>query len=127
MSTTFFRSNQENAYSKSEKCHDGVGPFLLRSLIDGKPNRYSLMFIHDDIVPPGSSFGLHTHHDGEGAEEWYICLSGKGTISHDGVDSPFKPGDVGVAYEGGTHGVRNTGTEDLRFLVINVNPNLAEK
>lgn len=127
MNTTFFINNQIKPYNKSEKCHGGVGPFLFRGLTEGAPNNLALRFVHDDIIPPGSTFGLHTHHDGDDAEEWYICLSGEGTMTNDGQDHPFRPGDAAVCYENGTHGVRNTGKEDLRILVLNINPGLAKK
>jgi len=114
--TTLFVNNQDNVYREYEKCHGGEGRFLFRDLIEGVGAKRSVEYIHDDIIPPGSTFGLHTHNDG--GEEWYICLSGNGIMTNDGKDYEMKAGDVSVCYAMGTHGIRNTGRENMRILVI---------
>ena len=100
-------------------CHGGKGPWYFKDLLDGISERNIIQYIHDDILPPGSEFGIHGHQaDGKSDEEWYLCLSGRGTMILDGKAVPFQPGDINVCRNGGSHGIVNDGDQDLRFLVI---------
>ncbi|MBN2712849.1 MAG: cupin domain-containing protein [Planctomycetes bacterium] len=117
--TTLFVNNQKLEYDYNEGCHGGGGPFKLRDLIGSVKEKGLLRFIHDDIVLPGSSFGDHRH-DAEGYEEWYLCLSGHGVMTCDGAEYPMGPGDISPCFKGGSHGVTNTGVEDMRILVIGI-------
>ena len=119
--TTLFVDNSGNRYKERENCHDGTGPFRVRDLMAGVPDKLSIRFIHDDIIPPGSTFGVHGHTEPQ-SEEWYICLAGEGIMTNDDVDREMKPGDISVCYNGGSHGIRNTGQEDMRILVISGQP-----
>lgn len=100
-------------------CHGGKGSWYIKDLLNGISERNIIQFIHDDILPPGSAFGVHDHPvEGAMDEEWYLCLSGKGTMILDGEEVPFQTGDINVCRNGGSHGIYNDGDEDLRFLVI---------
>ena len=120
--TTLFVNNQNDQYRKCEACHGGSGPFLLKDVIGKVKEKQFIKYLHDDIIPPGSTFGDHAHNGDEPFEEWYFCLSGDGVMSQDGQDYAMKPGDISVCFNGGSHGIRNTGKEDLRILVIGVSP-----
>jgi hypothetical protein len=126
--TTAFINNQNNKYSECEKCHGGVGKLLLRDLTNGLSNRLQLKFMHDDILKPGTTFGMHCHGPKEDSyaqeqmEEWYVCLSGEGVMINEGKEYPMKAGDASVCYFNGTHGIKNTGKEDMRILVLNIKP-----
>lgn len=124
--TTAFVPGHAKSYIHYDSCHGGVGPFQLRDLIMESPRKQFIRYIHDDIVPPGSSFGEHSHISDAPFEEWYLCLDGEGIMTLDDKDYPFKPGDTTVCFAGGRHGVRNTGSQDLRLLVIAVGPPPAE-
>ena len=76
-----------------------------------------LRFIHDDILPPGVTVGVHEH---TGDEEYYYILSGEGVMILDGERIPVRPGDITAVYPGGSHGLENTGEGDLRMIVISV-------
>ena len=109
---------REHAYMESP-CHGGKGPWYFKDMLDGISRRDIIQYIHDDILPPGSEFGIHEHASGGGPdEEWYLCLSGRGTMILDGERVPFEPGDINVCRNGGSHGIINDGGQDLRFLVI---------
>ena len=56
--TTELIENHNQAYQRHEKCHGGEGPIMLKDLIGAQKKK---QFIHDDIVPPGSTFGFHQH------------------------------------------------------------------
>lgn len=68
------------------------------------------------ILPPGKeSFVPHTH---EREEEWLYILSGNGTAEIDGEEIPVSAGDfMGFTAPSVVHHLRNTGSEDLVYLM----------
>jgi len=118
MKTTENLKAQKHVFHE-KPCHGGKGSWYYKDMLDGISERDVIQYIHDDILPPGSEFGVHRHGiNGKYDEEWYLCLSGKGTMILDGESVPFEPGDINVCRNGGSHGIVNDGSEDLRFLVI---------
>lgn len=67
-------------------------------------------------IPPGrESFVYHSH---EREEEWLYILSGSGTAEIDGADYAVGPGDfMGFPTPSVAHHLRNTGREDLVYLM----------
>jgi hypothetical protein len=120
MKTTEFGKAKKHQFF-SEPCHGGKGAWYFKDYIDSLDKDHSVVkFIHDDILPPGSTFGIHEHKvpDDQLFEEWYLCLSGHGIMILDSVQHPFGEGDINVCRSGGSHGVENTGDTDMRLLVI---------
>ncbi|MFI9227708.1 cupin domain-containing protein [Streptomyces rimosus] len=98
-----------------------------------------LVFFHEVTVPPGAVEGTHRH---IGSEELYYVVSGTGTAyMSDGDDPttaayplverpvfgigpvkcrelPVKPGSVLYTKSGGVHGIRNPGSEPLKFVAF---------
>jgi mannose-6-phosphate isomerase-like protein (cupin superfamily) len=98
-----------------------------------------LVFFHEVTVPPGAVEGTHRH---IGSEELYYIVSGTGTAyMADGDDPttasyplverplygldpvmcrelPVRPGSVIYTKSGGVHGIRNPGTEPLKFVAF---------
>ena len=68
-------------------------------------------------LPPGGLSGEHLH---TRTEEVYIVLAGGGRIILDGRPSPVRAGDVVLTGLGVRHGLLNTGTEPLSWLVVEV-------
>jgi mannose-6-phosphate isomerase-like protein (cupin superfamily) len=66
-------------------------------------------------VPPGGLSGEHLH---TRTEEIYFVVSGRGEVLLNGTPQPVRPGSVVLTGIGSTHGLRNTGTTDLDWLVI---------
>ncbi|GAA2135520.1 hypothetical protein GCM10009760_14160 [Kitasatospora kazusensis] len=66
-------------------------------------------------VPAGGVSGEHLH---TRTEEVYVLLAGRGEITLDGRPVPVRAGDAVLTGLGTTHGLRNTGTEPLEWLVI---------
>jgi mannose-6-phosphate isomerase-like protein (cupin superfamily) len=62
------------------------------------------------VLPPQASIGYHAH---QGTAEIVYVLSGQGTVNDDGVESPIEAGQCQYCPNGHSHGVKNTGTEDL--------------
>lgn len=77
-----------------------------------------IRFIDLSVLAPGADIGVHTH--AADNEELYIVISGKGLMVLDGRQFEVGPGHVIVNRPGGTHGLRNTGAEELRIVVIEV-------
>jgi mannose-6-phosphate isomerase-like protein (cupin superfamily) len=98
----------------------------------------SLVFFHEVTVPPGAVEGTHQH---IGTEELYYVVSGTGfayvgagtpgtdnlpTVERSiyGLDTqpckevPVSPGKVIFTKSGGIHGIRNPGTEPLKFVAF---------
>lgn len=76
----------------------------------------SVLFNGDKIMmgrlEPGASIGIHTHED---SCEVYYYLSGSGKCYYDGAWEPAKPGCAHFCPKGHTHGLKNTGDEDLVY------------
>lgn len=99
----------------------------------------SLVFFHEVTIPPGTVEGTHQH---IGTEELYYIVSGQGVAyigEHDdpataGLPSvqrwiyglgtkpckevPVKPGSVIFTKSGGIHGIRNPGSDPLKFVAF---------
>lgn len=119
MKTTEFAKAKPHEFH-STPCHGGKGAWYFKDYISGMSKENPIVrFVHDDILPPGSEFGVHEHSNSEmNVEEWYLCLSGQGTMILDGEKVPFGEGDINVCRNGGSHGVINSGDKDMRILVF---------
>ncbi|HJN18044.1 MAG TPA: cupin domain-containing protein [Armatimonadota bacterium] len=114
--TTLIRNHDDMPTSAIDGCHDGVGEILCTTVMGGADDR-RLNFMHDDILPPGTSIGVHTH---EADEEYYYILTGTGIMTLDDARHSVGPGTITAVYPGGNHGLENTGDEDMRIIVFSV-------
>jgi quercetin dioxygenase-like cupin family protein len=67
------------------------------------------------ILHPGSSIGCHQH---VGNVEIYYVLKGEGIFTLNGESSPIHAGQAGSMDSGDTHGIENTGSEDMVISAI---------
>lgn len=75
-------------------------------------------------LPPGAASGVHLH---SRTEQFDYVVSGHGCMTINGTDHPIAAGDLITTCLGTRHGIRNTGTEDLIWLVVEVSgPGMAE-
>ena len=74
-----------------------------------------IQFVHDDILPPGTTIGEHSH---IGNEEIYFIVDGEGTLILDGVQHSVSSGDISLCRSGHSHGLINSGKTDMRLLVV---------
>lgn len=72
------------------------------------------LFAHN-ILKPGTSIGYHKH---EGDFEAYYFIKGEGTFDDNGKKSPVKAGELALIAVGESHGIENTGKEDLEFIAL---------
>ena len=68
-------------------------------------------------LEPGASEGDHAHAQPE-IEEFYLVLSGHGTMHLDDRSYDLSAGDSVLAPPQASRGVTNTGAEQLRVLVV---------
>jgi mannose-6-phosphate isomerase-like protein (cupin superfamily) len=119
--TTFLKKRIGMRHQPLENCHDGKGALDWVEVLDHNDlNQKGLNFVHDDILPPGVSIGNHKH---TGDEEYYYIVSGNGIMTLDQQRFEVSSGDITAVYPGGTHGLENTGSEDLRIIVISAKIN----
>lgn len=93
--------------------HGGQGPYFRRTLLDEVPSS-AFRYVRDITVPPGSIIGEHPH---LGEDEIFFIISGTGVIVVDGEERVVGPGTAVLTLSGSVHGIRNEGSEDLRFFV----------
>lgn len=68
------------------------------------------------IIPPGHSIGMHAH--GPDAEIYYMLSGELVSISPDGGEEQFLPGDAMLTGGGDSHSVRNDADKDAKMLAI---------
>jgi len=64
---------------------------------------------------PGQEHSLHAH---AGLDKLYLVLEGSGVFLLEGRDLPMRSGELLVAPEGISHGIRNTGQGKLLVLAV---------
>jgi mannose-6-phosphate isomerase-like protein (cupin superfamily) len=114
--TTYLKRHDAMHTGPLPNCHDGEGALDYTVVLDGSdaPGRH-LKFMHDDVLAPGVTIGLHTHVDDE---EYYYILEGRGVMTLDGERFEVQTGDITAVYPGGEHGLENTSDADLRMIVV---------
>jgi mannose-6-phosphate isomerase-like protein (cupin superfamily) len=108
-------TRSKNTFKKISKCHDGIGAIIFREVFSKNDFRSKLEFLHETEILPNSTIGYHAH---EGNEEIYYIISGKGIMVVDSEEREVKAGDAIVTYGGSSHGLINTGDENLKILVF---------
>ncbi len=63
-------------------------------------------------LPPGASIGTHQH---DHEDEVYLILSGTGILSDGATETRVTAGEAILTGRGGSHAVRNDGTEALEI------------
>ena len=102
MQTTFLRKKSDMPAKDTDRCHHGRGAGHWTGVLDGEaPGGKRLRFIHDDILPPGTSIGIHRHTNDQ---EYYYVVSGGGIMTLDGQEYEITAGGVAAVLPGGYHG-----------------------
>ena len=91
--------------------HNGGGQTVGYSFFKKVP-KLALVF-RKRALKPGSGIGYHEQKE----DEIYYVLSGRGTMTID--DKPFAvgPGDAVLTRPGSSHGLKQTGAEDLVIMI----------
>jgi mannose-6-phosphate isomerase-like protein (cupin superfamily) len=91
--------------------HKGGGQTVGYSFFRNAPG-LKLVF-RKRALKPGSAIGYHEQHE----DEIYYVLSGRGVMKLDGKDVEVAPGTAILTRPGSSHGIRQTGKEDLVILI----------
>jgi mannose-6-phosphate isomerase-like protein (cupin superfamily) len=91
--------------------HDGGGMTIGYSFFSKVP-KLSLVF-RKRSFHPGSGIGYHEQHE----DEIYYVLSGRGEMTVDGKKFDVTPGTAVLTRPGSSHGLKQTGNEDLVILI----------
>lgn len=97
--------------TQMEKMRGGNGTVELTQLLPERPKRLKA-FNHVRLAP-GCSIGFHGH---EGETEIYYFMSGSGRVRDDDTFYNVKAGDAMSTTSGHSHGVENTGNEDMEII-----------
>ncbi|HEX2217203.1 MAG TPA: cupin domain-containing protein [Gemmatimonadales bacterium] len=110
------RSNLGRVELAQIRAHGGEGLIRFARLADRGSMAGGCNFIDLAELPPGTSIGRHTHAETE--EEFYLVLQGRGEMTRNGETFAVEPGDLIRNPPGGTHSLRNTGSEELKIFVF---------
>jgi mannose-6-phosphate isomerase-like protein (cupin superfamily) len=91
--------------------HDGGGQTIGYSFFKTMPG-LKLVF-RKRALKPGSAIGYHEQKE----DEIYYVLSGRGTMTIDGKSFEIGPGTAVLTRPGSSHGLKQTGNEDLVILI----------
>ncbi|MGH9372615.1 MAG: cupin domain-containing protein, partial [Vicinamibacterales bacterium] len=76
------------------------------------------MVFRKRALKPGSGIGYHRQKE----DEIYYVLSGRGLMTIDGKTFEVGPGTAILTRPGSSHGLKQTGTEDLVILINYLQP-----
>ncbi|MFN0086780.1 MAG: cupin domain-containing protein [Blastocatellia bacterium] len=65
------------------------------------------------VLHPGAAIGYHLQKE----YEVYYILGGSGVMQMNGQEFPVKPGDGILTYPGSSHGLKQTGKDDLVLMI----------
>ena len=109
----------EREVKSVERAYGGAGHITIEPLLDEAAMGKAGRLFAKVVVKPSCEVGHHEHH---GEVEAYYILSGTGMYDDNGKAIAVQPGDVLFCPDGNGHGIKNTGTEDLVFIALIVNP-----
>ena len=91
--------------------HNGGGQTVGYSFFDKTPNMHFVF--RKRALKPGSGIGYHEQHE----DEVYYVLSGRGVMTLDDKPIDVGPGTAILTRPGSSHGLKQTGNEDLVVLI----------
>lgn len=91
--------------------HDGGGRSTGYSFFEKAPG-FKFVF-RKRVLHPGAAIGYHLQKE----DEIYYVLSGTGVMQMNGREFPVKAGDAILTRPGSSHGLRQTGRDDLILIV----------
>jgi mannose-6-phosphate isomerase-like protein (cupin superfamily) len=94
---------------EKEKMRDGEGTVSFVHFTDCG-NEKNIRMLAELTLPPGASIGNHRH---DAETEYFLIVSGSGTVNDNGIERSIKAGDAVITGNGASHSVKNTGTVPL--------------
>jgi len=98
--------------AKSEPgTHNGGGQTIGYSFFDKTPGMHFVF--RKRVLKPGAGIGYHEQHE----DEVYYVLSGRGVMTLDDKPINVEPGTAILTRPGSSHGLEQTGDQDLVILI----------
>ena len=98
--------------AKSEPgTHNGGGQTIGYSFFDKTPGMHFVF--RKRVLKPGAGIGYHEQHE----DEVYYVLSGRGVMTLDDEPINVEPGTAILTRPGSSHGLKQTGDQDLVILI----------
>ena len=97
-----------------EKMRGGEGKAELVHLVNCETEK-NIRLLAEITLRPGCSIGSHCH---ESETEYFIILSGSGTVNDNGKETPVQAGDAIITGNGASHSIANTGAVPLVFHAV---------
>ncbi len=91
--------------------HNGGGRTIGYAFFKNAPDLH--LVFRKRALHPGSAIGYHLQKE----DEIYYVLSGRGEMTIDGKAFPVGPGDAILTRPGSSHGLKQTGAEDLVIMI----------
>jgi mannose-6-phosphate isomerase-like protein (cupin superfamily) len=91
--------------------HQGGGTTIGHSFFRNAPNLH--LVFRKRVLKPGSGIGYHVQQE----DEIYYVLSGRGVMTLDGKSVEVGPGTAVLTRTGSSHGLKQTGTDDLVIII----------
>ena len=101
----------------ADKFRGGTGTAMYRRALDPSVFLTNWSYVDHLVLPPGASEGLHRH---TGVEEVYYVINGDGEASVGGETAAIKKGDAVPLQLNDPHAFRNTGKDDLEFMILGI-------
>ena len=99
---------------KKEHVNGGNGYILTESIINDDERGPFCRMYSQVTLKPECEIGIHEHKD---ESETYYILKGQGIYTDNDTEYSVEAGDA-LYCRNGTHGIRNTGNEDLVFMAL---------
>jgi len=75
----------------------------------------NIRLLAEVTLQPGDSIGNHKH---DNETEYFLIISGSGTVDDNGVEKQVKAGDAIITGNGASHAMTNTGDVPLVFHAV---------
>ncbi|GHV63187.1 cupin [Spirochaetia bacterium] len=104
----------EMRLEKREKARGGEGTAAFIHLAECEKEK-NVKLLAELSLPPGASIGYHQH---DSETEYYVILSGSGSVNDNGTERTVKAGDSVITGNGASHSIKNTGNVPLVFHAV---------
>ena len=122
-----FRNLEDAPAYQVEGDSSGIGTFWNVTLFGDEPKmpmgdvprnpeqNHNFHYVHRTTLPVGGCVGEHPH---QGNEQFYLIIEGTGEVTLCGKVFPVKPWSIALIRDGGSLGLRNTGTTPLTYVCV---------
>ncbi|MBR22888.1 MAG: cupin domain-containing protein [Microcella pacifica] len=99
--------------------HGGRGRLRWKRFVTGLMMHAHWDSFEHNRLDPGAAVGMHVH---SRTEEVYVIIAGTGLMHYNDEQFEVGPGDLIMTPLHGKHGIVNTGSEVLEFVVVEALP-----